>query len=108
VDLRGLNDLQRKSPREWILALVTAASVVLFGVEDGILLALVLSLLQHVRHSYKPPVAVETQMADGHWQMRAVEPGLLKFEPQTYEHAQRANSRQIQTIDVVGEMRRQP
>jgi sulfate permease, SulP family len=77
VDLRGLNDLHRKSPGEWLLALVTAASVVLFGVEDGILLALVLSLLQHVRHSYKPSVAVKTQTADGNWQMSAVEPGRM-------------------------------
>ncbi|HEY2456834.1 MAG TPA: SulP family inorganic anion transporter [Candidatus Acidoferrum sp.] len=77
VDLRGLNDLHRKSPREWILALATAAFVVVFGVEDGILLALVLSLLQHVRHSYKPSVAVKTQTADGNWQMSAVEPGRM-------------------------------
>jgi sulfate permease, SulP family len=77
VDLRGLNDLHRKSPGEWILALVTAASVFLFGVEDGILLALVLSLLQHVRHSYKPSVAVKTQTADGQWQASAVEPGRM-------------------------------
>jgi SulP family sulfate permease len=77
VDLRGLNDLHSKSPREWVLALVTAASVVLFGVEDGILLALVLSLLQHVRHSYEPSVAVKTQTADGNWQMSAVEPGRM-------------------------------
>jgi MFS superfamily sulfate permease-like transporter len=77
VDLRGLSDLRRKSPREWVLALVTAASVVLFGVENGILLALVLSLLQHVRHSYKPSVAVETRTADGHWQMSPVEPGRM-------------------------------
>jgi len=77
VDLQGLNDLHRKSPREWVLALVTAASVVLFGVESGILLALVLSLLQHVRHSYKPSVAVQTRTADGHWQMGPVEPGRM-------------------------------
>jgi MFS superfamily sulfate permease-like transporter len=77
VDLRGLKDLHRKSPREWILALVTAASVVLLGVEDGIMLALVLSLLQHVRHSYQPPAAVETQTADGHWQMSALETGRM-------------------------------
>jgi sulfate permease, SulP family len=77
VDLRGLDDLHRKSPSEWILALLTAASVVLFGVEDGILLALVLSLLQHVRHSYKPSVAVKTQTADGSWQMSAVDPGRM-------------------------------
>jgi MFS superfamily sulfate permease-like transporter len=85
VDLRGLKDLHCKSPREWILALVTAASVVLLGVEDGIILALVLSLLQHVRHSYQPPAAVETRTADGHWQMSALEtgrmaaPGLLVY-----------------------------
>jgi len=85
VDLRGLKDLHRKSPHEWVLALVTAASVVLSGVEDGIILALVLSLLLHVRHSYQPPAAVETQTADGHWQMSALEtarmaaPGLLVY-----------------------------
>ena len=72
-----MNDLQRKSPGEWVLALVTAVSVVLFGVESGILLALVLSLLLHVRHSYKPSVAVQTRTADGHWQMGPVEPGRM-------------------------------
>jgi sulfate permease, SulP family len=75
VDLRGLNDLHRKSPGEWALALVTA--VVLFGVEDGILLAIVLSLFQHVRHSYEPSVAVKTQTADGNWHAIAVEPGRM-------------------------------
>ena len=39
------------------------------------MLALVLSLLQHVRHSYRPPVGVETPTADGHWQLSALEPG---------------------------------
>jgi len=77
VDLRGLKDLHRKSPGEWLLALATAASVVLLGVEDGIMLALVLSLLQHVRHSYRPPAGVETRTADGHWQMDAAEPGRM-------------------------------
>jgi sulfate permease, SulP family len=85
VDFRGLSDLHRKSPREWVLALVTAGSVVLFGVEDGILIALVLSLLQHVRHSYQPSVAVKTQTKDGNWQGGPVEagrmaaPGLLVY-----------------------------
>jgi sulfate permease, SulP family len=77
VDFRGLIDLHQKSPREWVLALVTAGSVVLFGVEDGILIALVLSLLQHVRHSYQPSMAVKTQTKDGNWQGGAVEPGRM-------------------------------
>jgi len=85
VDLRGLKDLHSKSPREWVLALVTAASVILLGVEDGIILALVLSLLQHVYHSYQPPAAVEARTADGHWQASTLEtgqmaaPGLLVY-----------------------------
>jgi sulfate permease, SulP family len=74
VDLKGLRELRRKSPGEWILALVTTASVVLFGVEDGIILALVLSLLQHVRHSYRPHTAVETRAAEGHWLMNPLSP----------------------------------
>jgi len=77
VDLRGLSDLHLKSPREWVLAVATAVSVVFLGVEDGIVFALVLSLLQHVRHSYQPPAAVETQTADGHWQMSTLEPGRM-------------------------------
>jgi sulfate permease, SulP family len=74
VDLKGLRELRRKSPGEWILALITTASVVLFGVEDGIILALVLSLLQHVRHSYRPHTAVETRAAEGHWLMNPLSP----------------------------------
>ncbi|MGA7129854.1 MAG: SulP family inorganic anion transporter [Chthoniobacterales bacterium] len=74
VDLKGLRELQRKSPGEWILALITTGAVVLFGVEDGIMLALVLSLLQHVRHSYRPHTAVETRAPEGHWLMNALSP----------------------------------
>lgn len=77
VDFKRLNELHRKSPGEWVLALVTAASVVLFGVEDGIMLALVLSLLQHVGQSYRPPAGVETRTADGRWQTGALEPSLM-------------------------------
>ena len=58
VDVRGLRDIRRESPGEFRLALVTAAVVVLIGVEQGILLAMVLSLLRHVRHSYRPHTAV--------------------------------------------------
>jgi sulfate permease, SulP family len=74
VDLKGLDELRRKSPGEWVLALITTAAVVLFGVEDGIMLALVLSLLQHVRHSYRPHTAVETRAAEGHWVMNVLSP----------------------------------
>src|ERR1700747_720933 len=74
VDLKGLRELRRKSPGEWILALITTASVVFFGVENGIILALILSLLQHVRHSYRPHAAVETRAPEGHWLMKPLSP----------------------------------
>jgi MFS superfamily sulfate permease-like transporter len=77
--------LQRRSPREFVLALITAAAVIFLGVERGILLALVLSLLQHIRHTYQPPTAVILRDATEHWRMepvgpgKMIEPGLVMF-----------------------------
>src|SRR5260370_35789738 len=47
---------QRRS--EFWLALVTALTVVFVGVEQGILLAIALSLVDHTRHGYRPKNAV--------------------------------------------------
>jgi sulfate permease, SulP family len=58
IDLRGMRTIRRESPGEYRLAWITAATVVLLGVEQGILLAMVLSLLRIVRHSYQPHTAV--------------------------------------------------
>ena len=54
IDLKCLRDIRRESPGEFYLAITTAATVVVFGVEQGILLAMALSLFRHVRHSYRP------------------------------------------------------
>jgi MFS superfamily sulfate permease-like transporter len=67
IDLRSLRDIRRESPGEFGLALVTATVVVGVGVEQGILLAMVLSLLRHVRHSYRPHTAVLVQDDTGQW-----------------------------------------
>jgi MFS superfamily sulfate permease-like transporter len=86
VDLRGLRDIGRESPGELRLALTTAAVVVLVGVEQGILLAMVLSLLRHVRHSYRPHTAVLVEDGAGHRRpIPAIagalsEPGLVIFQ----------------------------
>ncbi len=76
VDLRGLRDILRESPGEFRLAVITAAVVVLIGVEQGILLAIVLSLLRHVRHSYRPHTAVLVEDS-GQWRPMAAVPGAL-------------------------------
>src|SRR5262249_51021848 len=50
VDYRGLADIYRKKPKEFAIAVATAITVIFVGVKEGILLALVVSLLNHVRH----------------------------------------------------------
>jgi high affinity sulfate transporter 1 len=77
VDLRGLRAILRESPGEFQLALATAAVVVVIGVEQGILLAMVLSLLRHVRHSYRPHTAVLVQDSAGQWRPTPAVPGAL-------------------------------
>jgi sulfate permease, SulP family len=77
VDLRGLRDIGRESPGELRLALTTAAVVVAVGVEQGILLAMVLSLLRHVRHSYRPHTAVLVEDGAGHRRPVPAIPGAL-------------------------------
>jgi sulfate permease, SulP family len=76
VDVRGLRDIQRESPDEFVLAVITAAVVVVIGVEQGILLAIVLSLLQHVRHSYRPHTAVLVEEGE-HWRPKPAVRGAI-------------------------------
>ena len=54
IDLQAMVAIRRESPGEFGLALMTAAAVVGIGVEQGIFLAIALSLFRHVRHSYEP------------------------------------------------------
>ncbi|PYD74897.1 sodium-independent anion transporter [Novacetimonas pomaceti] len=64
IDLRAIRAIRRESPGECGLALVTAAAVVGIGVEQGIFLAIALSLFRHVRHSYEPHTMI--LQYDGH------------------------------------------
>jgi len=75
IDARGLRDIRRESPGEFDLAVITAAAVVAIGVEEGILLAIALSLFRHVRHSYRPHTMVLTPDAAGRWLPTPVSPG---------------------------------
>ena len=80
IKIGPLADIFRKSPSEFWVALLTTATVVAVGVRQGILLALVLSLLQHVRRGYRPPTAVVLHDPVRHWRMDAPEPGRM-IEP---------------------------
>ena len=80
IDLRALRDIRRESPGEFHLVLATAAAVVGLGVELGVLLAITLSLLRHVRHSYRPHSMVLTEDEAGRWVPTPAAPG-LQTEP---------------------------
>ena len=54
VDVRGMRTVRQRRPVEFGVALVTAAIVVFLGVEQGIVLAILLSMIAHLRHSYTP------------------------------------------------------
>jgi MFS superfamily sulfate permease-like transporter len=77
IDVRGLREIRRESPGEYALAVFTAAVVVLVGVEPGILLAMVLSLLRIVRHSYRPHTGVFVVNEGDVWQVVPAVPGAV-------------------------------
>jgi MFS superfamily sulfate permease-like transporter len=80
IDLKTLFAIRRESPGEFALAVFTAAAVVLIGVEHGILVAVALSLLRHVRHSYRPHTMVLVPGEDGVWVPVPAAPG-IQTEP---------------------------
>ncbi len=75
IDVKQLDAIRRESPGEFTLALVTAAAVAFAGLEQGILLAVALSLLRHVSHSYRPHTAVLAPDDLGRWMPMPVAPG---------------------------------
>ncbi|APA87360.1 SulP family inorganic anion transporter [Paraburkholderia sprentiae WSM5005] len=76
VNVRSLFSIRRESPGEFWLASITAAAVVLIGVEHGILVAVALSLLRHVRHSYRPHTMMLAPNGDGMWVPVPAVPGM--------------------------------
>jgi high affinity sulfate transporter 1 len=85
VDLRRLRDIRRESPGEFSLAVATAVVVVAVGVEQGILLAIALSLFRHVNHSYRPHTMMFVTDDQGQWLPvptkagQVTEPGLIVY-----------------------------
>jgi len=77
VDLSGFRDLWSCGRKEFYVALFTASCVVILGVEYGIVLALIVSLLDHVRRGYQPRTAVVVRDPEIHWRMEKPEPGVF-------------------------------
>jgi sulfate permease, SulP family len=75
IDLAGLRHILALRKHEFGVAVLTTAAVVVLGVEFGIVLAIIASIVDHLRHGYSPLNCVLVKSPDGHWQPVPAEPG---------------------------------
>jgi high affinity sulfate transporter 1 len=75
VDVSGMRHILSVRRSEFAIAMLTAAAVVVLGVQDGIVLAVIASIIDHVRHTYRPTNSVLIKSPAGHWQATPVRPG---------------------------------
>jgi SulP family sulfate permease len=82
IDILGMRKILRWRVDEFAVAAITALVVVAIGVEQGILLAIVLSVLDHLRRSYHPRDTVLTE-TDGklHGTLVTGDPDVPDLEP---------------------------
>ncbi len=75
IDIPGMRRILALRGHEFTVALLTAAAVVILGVEYGIVVAVVASIVDHLRHSYSPINSVLVKSPAGHWRPCPVTPG---------------------------------
>ncbi len=54
IDIQGMKQILAVRRDEFVVAALTAAAVILIGVEQGIIFAILASIIDHLRHSYLP------------------------------------------------------
>ena len=72
VDYVGMDRIYQLRRDEFVVALITAATVVIVGVEQGIILAIVLSVVVVLMHVYKPHDRVVSFTSEGRPQLGSV------------------------------------
>jgi len=75
VDAKGMRRILALRRYEFAVALLTTVAVVVLGVEYGIVLAIIASVVDHLRHSYTPLNSVLVKSPEGHWQPVPAKPG---------------------------------
>src|SRR6266487_571180 len=75
INVRGMRRILACRRREFTIALLTTAAVVILGVEEGIALAVAASVIDHLRHTSHPLNSLLVKSPAGHWQPAPVRPG---------------------------------
>ena len=109
VDIANMRGIWRLRRDEFWVAALTATFVVCVGVEQGIILAIVLSVILHVKRHYNPRDRVLAWDESGHMVMQrptpgtVSEPGLVVYEFGVglfYANAERFSEEIIGLVDV--------
>ncbi|MEI6795276.1 MAG: SulP family inorganic anion transporter [Methanomassiliicoccales archaeon] len=85
INLQGLKHIYLKSLPEFGIAVFTILAIVFVGIGEAVVLAIILSLLYHVRQGYHPRNSVVTMDEHGHVNLLPVdapqqmEPGLMIY-----------------------------
>lgn len=72
IDFKGMRSIFEQRRSEFWVALITTLMVVFVGVEQGILLAILLSLIDHTRRGYRPKNVLLVPGKSGVWQAQPV------------------------------------
>jgi MFS superfamily sulfate permease-like transporter len=105
IDIRGMRKIYQQWRSEFWVAVLTMLVVAFVGVEQGIMLAVVLSLIDHIRHGYKPKNAVLVPGASGIMRAQPVaskaeaEPGLMIYR---FTHSIYYANAQLLTEEITG------
>jgi high affinity sulfate transporter 1 len=75
IDFKGMKNLLDRRPVEFLVALVTALTVIFISVGWGIALAIVLSMIAHLRHSYRPLNFLLVESPNRGWALTPIESG---------------------------------
>jgi SulP family sulfate permease len=67
IDINGMKNILARRPVEFGVALLTALTVIFISVSWGIMIAIVLSILAHLRHSYHPGDVLLVKTPQGDW-----------------------------------------
>jgi SulP family sulfate permease len=105
IDLQGMRRILIERPYEFWVALITTLAVVFIGVEEGILSAILLSLLIHTRHGYKPKNSLLQTDQDGDLRIALITsqaqvvPGLMVYR---FHHSLYYANAEFLTQEVLG------
>lgn len=85
IDVKGMREVLRVRPGEFAIGALTALTVVVVGVEQGIFLAMGLSIIEHIYHSYRPYDSLLVATGTGDYRAAPeaeggqLEPGLIVY-----------------------------